>query len=144
MNRPLRTLVVVSLFSVTAVAGTAQRAAAQNHYPVLQVEPTMNNPPIPNGNPFRDACLDPGSWPTGWDRSDFFGNAHQFMATLSDGELAQCFANVHRSGKQLMIAAGALKPQCNTAQNCWNQDLGNLWCFRDLGEAPDYVGSMNL
>jgi hypothetical protein len=139
MNPSFRTQLVVCLVSLTAMTATPRQAAAQNHYPVLQVEPTMNNPPIPNGNPFRDACLNPGAWPTGWDRSDFFGNAHQFMATLSDGELAQCFANVHGSGKQLVIAAGALKPQCNTAQDCWNQVVGNLWRFRDLGGAPDYL-----
>jgi hypothetical protein len=99
----------------------------------------MNTVPIPNGIPFRDACLNPGAWPTGWDRTDFFGNANQFMATLSDGELAQCFANVRAAGKHLVVAAGALKPHCNSAEECWPYAAPNLRRFRDLGAVIDYL-----
>ncbi len=132
---PRRTLAVVFMLFVV----TSNRLSAQAHYPILQVEPTMNTVPIPNGVPFRDACLNPGSWPTGWERTDFFGNAHQFMATLSDGELAQCFSNIRAAGKRLVVATGALKPHCTTAAACWAGVVGNFRRFRDLGGTPDYL-----
>ncbi len=122
-----------------ALASQPKDAYAQAHYPVLEVEPTMNTNPIPNGVPFRDACLNLDQWPTGWERADFFGNAHQFMAALSDDELSQCFSNVRSSGKLLVVAAGALKPQCATGEACWSQVVGNLRRFRDLGGTLDYL-----
>jgi len=118
---------------------TLDRAAFAQSRPILQVEPTMNTAPIPNGIPFRDACLNTAQWPTGWDRTDLFGNAHQFVAEVSDGELVQCFNNVKGAGKKLVIAAGALKPQCPTAAVCWSHVVGNLQRFDALGGRPDFI-----
>jgi len=38
-----------------------------------------------------------------------------------------------------VIAAGALKPQCNTGAACWSDVVGSLRRFRDLGGTPDYI-----
>ena len=132
-RRVTTTMLFVCLVSWTSPAW------AQSHAPILQIEPTMNQGGVPNGAPFRDACLNTGQWPTGWERADLFGDAYQFMARLSDGELSQCFWNVKSSGRKLVVGAGVLKPQCATGAACWNDVLPSLTRFRDLGGAPDYI-----
>jgi hypothetical protein len=138
-SRSSRCVSLLLSLACWVASGHFDRVAFAQSRPVFQVEPTMNTAPIPNGIPFRDACLNTSQWPTGWDRTDFFGNAHQFMAALSDGELAQCFNNVKGAGKKLVIAAGALKPQCLTAAVCWSHVEGNLQRFDALGGRPDFI-----
>jgi len=130
---------VTTTLLFVCLLGSTSPAWAQTHTPVFQVEPTMNTPPVPNGAAFRDACLNINQWPTGWERADFFGNAYQYMAALGDGDLSQCFWNVKSSGRRLVIAAGALKPQCSTAAVCWSHVSPSLTRFSSLGGAPDYI-----
>ncbi len=84
----------------------------------MLVFPTQNHPSEPN--PLRDACLNPGAWPTGWSRISSFGNSIQFWAAwTNNAEISQCFTNLRAAGKELVIEAGVLKPECTTAQACW-------------------------
>jgi hypothetical protein len=136
-----RSSFAVCLFLAIAF-GIPRDLLAQAKYPVFQVEPTMNGVPPglpPNPTPLREACLDPGSWPTGWERLDLFGNAVQFFGALNDADVAQCVANVRNAGKQLVVAAGALKDHCRTADACWNGVAPTLRRMRDLGARIDYV-----
>lgn len=94
-------------------------ANAQSHSPALVVQPTMNS--SVGTAPLRDACLNPNSWPTGFDRLDFFGNAYQFFEQwTNDTEVAQCFTNLRNAGKALVVGTWSLRPFCTTAQACWN------------------------
>lgn len=104
--------------------------------PLFQVEPTMNQG-VPG---LRDACLNPGQWPTGWERTDLFGNAVQFFAALSDPELAQCVSNVRSAGKSLVVAGWSLKGtgNCRSGPECWNALAPTFRRMRDLGADIEY------
>jgi hypothetical protein len=65
------------------------------------------------------------------------GNAYQYMATISNDDLSQCFSNLGSAGKELVVAAGALKGgtipagNCNSAAACWAEAAPSLRRFRD-------------
>lgn len=110
----------VSVFLI-AIHALMIPAIASAQSPKLVIQPTMNSSAGPA--PLRDACLNPGSWPTGFERMDFFGNAYQFFQQwTNDAEVAQCFNNLSAAGKALVVAAAALRPypNCNSGQACWN------------------------
>jgi len=94
----------------------------RNGIPQLsRVQPTMHSG---SHAPLRDACLNPGSWPTGFERLDFFGNAYQFWgAWNNDTEVAQCFTNLRNAGKALIIGTWSLRvaPNCSSGAMCWGQ-----------------------
>ncbi len=118
---------------VVGSIGIPTRVEAQSHNPALSVIPTLT-PGAPNPAPFRDACLNLQSWPTGWNRLDFFGSEVVSMALMSDGELAQCFSNINASGKLLTIEVPVLKDHCTTGQECWTEEVSpRLTRFKDLG-----------
>lgn len=127
---------VVLTFVLAAFAGAAS-AQAQQHMPPLLVFPTQNHPNEPD--PLREACLNPGAWPTGWSRMSRFGNSVQYWAAwTNDAEVAQCFANLRAAGKELVIEAGVLKEpgNCTTAQACWNNAAPTLSRLATLDPPP--------
>lgn len=90
--------------------------------------------------PLREACLNPQSWPTGWERAEMFGNSFQFFeAWVSDAEIAQCFTNLRNAGKKLVVELGALKPDCQTAQACWNRAQPTLLRLAALNPPDAYL-----
>ena len=96
-------------------------AIASAQFPKLAVQPTMNS--TSGFAPLREACLNPSSWPTGFERLDFFGNAYQFFQDwTNDAEVAQCFQNLSNGGKALIVAAAALRvaPNCSSGQACYD------------------------
>jgi hypothetical protein len=96
------TRLVVALGFVLAMFLT-NSAHAQVQFPVVSIVPTQNawNSPAP----FRDACLSPSSWPTGWTRAHLVGNAYQFIDQMTNGEQAQCFWNITRLGRRSSVIA---------------------------------------
>jgi len=114
---------VTAAVGLTLAVALAMRSGDGNvRRPMLLVEPTMNGDPpgqTPDPGPGREACLNPRGWPTAWDRMDLFGQAYQFYGAWSDAELSQCFVNLRHAGKGVVVAAGALKPHCASADACW-------------------------
>lgn len=90
--------------------------------------------------PLREACLNPALWPTGWERMTMFGNSVQFFgAWTNDAEVAQCFANLRNAGKKLVVELGSLKPQCQTAQACWDSAYPTLARLASLAPPDAYL-----
>lgn len=132
-QRSDRAVVVVALVVVLTV-GALKEAKGQ---PLL-VFPTQNS--SATYQPLREACLNPGLWPTGWQRSQMFGNSVQFWSYWpSDAEIAQCFTNLRNAGKSLVIEAGALKPGCQTAQACLDGSMATFSRLAGLGLPDTYL-----
>lgn len=113
---------------LTQDAGAAVQATAEEFlvFP-KQNQPIQGQPYQVDPTPLREACLNPHSWPTGWNRATMFGNSVQYWeAWTNDAEVAQCFDNLRASGKKLVIEMGSLKPHCQTAQACWSAVSGTL------------------
>jgi hypothetical protein len=70
---------------------------------------------------------------------DMFSNAIQWFYAMSSSQRAQCFSNLRAAGKLLGIGLGALKPECTTAQACWDVNVGTLNTFFGEGATLDYL-----
>src|SRR5947209_7100048 len=89
MKKTVRTMICAS--SALAFLTFSHDVYAQSHSVLLRVSPTQG---AISPAPLRDSCLNPGAWPTGWDRMDLFSNAQNFFDQMTSSERTQCFSNL--------------------------------------------------
>ena len=91
---------------------------------VMPPQNTENEP-----QPLREMCLNPSSWPTGWNRMTMFGNGLGWFAALNDTEMSQCFANLRNASKELGLEVNVLDtnhPSAVGSYEEWQPDLARI------------------
>jgi hypothetical protein len=89
----------------------------------LALEPLESPADSITPQPFIEGCMNIGQWPTVAGRTRYYGQADWAIDLLSDAEQQACFASMNAAGIKLSFGVGVLKPQCQTAQTCFNDEL---------------------
>ena len=86
--------------------------------PAVRVSPAQGEEVRPG--PWRDLCARWDEWPAARGRVDMVGSADHLIASVADGELADCFARIDGAGLALSLEVPVLKqaPECRTGAGC--------------------------
>jgi hypothetical protein len=90
----------------------------------------------------REACLNPGAWPTGWARLRIFGNGVGYFNQLYENnvdEVRQCFINLRDAGKELSFGVNPLDHNgWPTGAQGWDAHVFILPRLVDLAHSVGY------